>query len=190
MKALAIWVTLLCTCLAWVIKGGSPEIDPKAELDPKTGPVYETSSPSSVFETPSSPARLPFIWENSAIREDRHYNNGLDLSFTTRMLDAQSIWAFPIRTLSPFLFQRSGPDTDDRLNWTIFGQSIFTSSDHSASNPDPKDRPYAGWLYTGLDFIQNHNDRELTSLEFLAGVIGPWAGGKQVQNWAHELLGQ
>jgi lipid A 3-O-deacylase len=123
---------------------------------------------------------------------DRHYTNGAKLAYTTGSLGDNSIWNAPIRWLggSTFLFNRPTAETDDRLEWNILGQSIFTPQNHLVSNPSLNDRPYAAWLYTGLEFIQNLDNRQLTSLEFLGGIVGPWALGRQVQNNVHALFGE
>jgi lipid A 3-O-deacylase len=79
-------------------------------------------------------------------------------------------------------------DLDDRLEWTILAQSLFTPANIRLSNPDPRDRPYAGWLYGGFDFIQNAADRRLDSLELQFGVVGSDALGRQTQNDFHQFI--
>ena len=98
----------------------------------------------------------------------------------------------PIRWLgdSTFLFHRLSGETDNRLEWTVLGQSIFTPENHRLRDPSVNDHPYAGWLYAGLNFVQDYNAQQLTSLQFLGGIVGPWALGRQVQNGVHSLLGQ
>jgi lipid A 3-O-deacylase len=145
-------------------------------------------------QTLNSPSQLSAIEENSRLAahgNDRHYTNGALLAFTTGPLSENCIWNAPARWLgqSTFLFHPQSLKTDDRLEWIIFGQSIFTPQDHNSSDPSLSDRPYAGWLYTGLDFIQDYNAQQLTSLELLGGVVGPWALGRQVQNSFHGLFG-
>ena len=147
------------------------------------------------IQTPGSPGRLSDVVENATLSpdgNDRHYISGIKLSYTTGSLIENSIWNAPTRWLgdSTVLFHRQSSETDNRLEWTILGQSIFTPENHQASNPNPDDRPYAGWLYTGLNFIQDYNAQQLTTLEFLGGVVGPWALGRQVQNNVHALLGE
>jgi lipid A 3-O-deacylase len=142
----------------------------------------------------TSPSVLSAVEENSRLSahgNDRHYTNGAMLSYTTGPLNENCLWNAPIRWLgdSTFLFHPQSLKTDDRLEWIIFGQSLFTPQDHNASDPSLNDRPYAGWLYTGLDFIQDADAKELTSLELLAGVVGPWALGRQTQNSVHDLFG-
>jgi lipid A 3-O-deacylase len=107
-------------------------------------------------------------------------------------LSENSIWNAPARWLSDstFLFNRQTREADDRLEWTILGQSIFTPQNHLVSDPSLNDRPYAGWLYTGLNLIQDVDAQQLTSLELLGGIVGPWALGRQVQNNAHAFFGE
>jgi hypothetical protein len=148
-----------------------------------------------VHEAPASPGLLNAVEENAAASahgDDRHYTNGIKLSYTTGPLGENSILNAPIHWPGDctFLFHRQTGNTDDRLEWTTLGQSIFTPQDHFASNPSLNDRPYAGWLYTGANFIQDFDAKQLTSLEFLAGIVGPWALGRQAQNTVHSLFGE
>jgi lipid A 3-O-deacylase len=145
-------------------------------------------------QTSTSPGLFSVIEENvdlSPHGNDRHYTNGVKFAYTTGPLCDNSLLNAPIRLLGDctFLFSRPTRETDDRLQWNILGQSIFTPKDHLASNPSLNDRPYAGWLYTGLEYIQNLDNRQLTSLDLLAGIVGPWALGRQVQNNVHALFG-
>jgi hypothetical protein len=144
--------------------------------------------------TPPSPAQLILIEENPTVSphgNDRHYTNGTELSFSAGPLDDTSIWNAPIRLLrdTNIAFSRPIAGTEDRLDWIILGQNIFTPEDHEISNPSLNDRPYAGWLYTGLNFNQDLDGKQLTSLELLAGIVGPWALGRQVQNGVHSIFG-
>jgi hypothetical protein len=55
---------------------------------------------------------------------------------TTEPLSDKSIWNAPTRWLgeSTFLFHPQTFETDDRLEWIILGQSIFTPQNHQASD--------------------------------------------------------
>ncbi|MBV9491813.1 MAG: DUF2219 family protein, partial [Verrucomicrobia bacterium] len=165
------WLLAASSLLATVAHAGSLDLsDAGKAAEPEPTPALSSAPPSS-------PGRLTAIEENPTFSpngKDRHYTNGATLAYTTGQLADSSFWSQPIRLLSGFLFNRPTSLTDNRLEWTVLGQSIFSPEDHTRSNPDPKDRPFAGWLYTGLNFIQNTDDRQLTSLEILAGVVGPW----------------
>jgi lipid A 3-O-deacylase len=152
-----------------------------------------SGSSSAQLETPSASGELTNIIENatfSPFGRDRHYTSGVELAYTTGSLLDNDLRIAPMRWLSrcSFLFHTPGPDTDNRAEWTILGQNLFTPEDHRTSNPGLNDRPYAGWLYTGLNFIQNVDNHQLTALRILGGVVGPWAFGRQTQNDFHSLF--
>ena len=171
-------VTSVCFVLG---RGGSADA---ADQEVGYAPVQTSASPG-LFSAIEESADL------SLHGNDRHYTNGVKFAYTTGPLCENSLLNAPIRLLGDctFLFNRPTTETDDRLQWNILGQSIFTPKNHLASNPSLNDRPYAGWLYTGLEYIQNLDNRQLTSLDLLGGIVGPWALGRQVQNNVHALFG-
>ncbi len=67
-------------------------------------------------------------------------------------------------------------------------QSLFTPRDTQAHNPSREDRPYAGILaLTGQLIHDTDTARSVLSVE--AGVVGPAALGKEVQNGFHSIIG-
>jgi lipid A 3-O-deacylase len=70
----------------------------------------------------------------------------------------------------------------------MLGQSLFTPRDLTRANPDPRDRPYVGWLYGGVRLLQESGQRMLENLELEAGIVGRHAFGKEVQNDWHQLI--
>lgn len=78
-------------------------------------------------------------------------------------------------------------DTPSRRWGLAFGQKIFTPEDIEARNPDPDDRPYAGWLY-GAASLSSYTDTVYNTLELQLGVVGPAALGEQAQNNTHDFL--
>lgn len=91
------------------------------------------------------------------------------------------------------------PPAISNLNRAIWGegvqrislglqQSIFTPRQTQINPPDPRDRPYAGVLLATANLI---SDTDLSRSVFgvQAGVIGSYAGGYQVQNGFHSLIG-
>jgi lipid A 3-O-deacylase len=134
--------------------------------------------------------RLSAIEENDVFfNTDKHYTQGLKISWITPQLADESILNAPIKVLRNylFLFCTRESDLDDRFEWTVLGQSLFTPARLHLDNPDPRDRPYAGWLYGGFDFIQNAADRRLDSFELQFGVVGSAALGRQTQNDFHQF---
>jgi len=135
--------------------------------------------------------RIVIIEENDTFfNTDEHYTNGVQLSYVTPPLADESFLNAPIKILRNylFLFATRETDLDSRLEWTILGQSLFTPANLHLSNPDPRDRPYAGWLYGGFNFIQNVADCRLDTFELQFGVVGSAALGRQTQNDFHQFI--
>jgi hypothetical protein len=121
---------------------------------------------------------------------DRHYTQGLSLSYVTSSVNDRGLLDAPFAFLrdDAYIFPASSPNRDDRIEWTFLAQSIFTPSTISAVDPSPNDHPYAGWLYDGLTFIQNSDDRQLDTFTLLLGVVGSDALGRQAQNDFHQFI--
>ena len=92
------------------------------------------------------------------------------------------------------------PDSFANLGHQLFGdgkqrfaielsQQILTPRLTKLTNPPLSDRPYAGVLMGTVTFIQD-TDSTRTALGLSLGVIGPSAGGRDVQNGFHSLIGQ
>jgi hypothetical protein len=123
-----------------------------------------------------------FILENDTFSgTDRYYTNGFLFSWRSPSYDPPA-WMDAMTTRSR-LFPAGGV-----TRWGLaFGQSIFTPDDTLARNPDPNDRPYAGWLYVAASLI-SYTARDYAALELQAGVVGPSALGRGVQNTTHDLM--
>jgi hypothetical protein len=138
----------------------------------------------------SEPVRWALLDDNDGMisGQDRHYTQGLRVtrlspppapgSLSERIFDA-------VGTVLP-MYRRGGLR---RLNWIVFGQSVFTPEDLNLSTPDPSDRPYAGWVYTGASLLQENDGRDLNSIEVLVGMIGPDAFGRGSQDGFHRVFG-
>jgi hypothetical protein len=121
---------------------------------------------------------------------DRHYTNGVRFAWLPAPSEPGDEGAIERLALAtPFV---GGPDSVGRIGWSL-GQSIFTPQNLRATQPLPKDRPYAGWLYAGLTLIKSDPPppegtlslSELDTLELDLGVVGRAALGKQVQRDFH-----
>lgn len=99
---------------------------------------------------------------------DHHYTNGLQLAVSADHL------------LSP---RRAGTR---RLTLSL-GQRIYTPTDKTRTQPDPTDRPYAGWLYAMAELSLDRGSA-IDSLQLSAGVIGPAALARQTQNGYHAAI--
>jgi hypothetical protein len=129
-------------------------------------------------------------WVNS----DRHYSNGLRLSYAWQDCTVCAFvdWGARIATWDPFI----GGLRLESERWfgASIGQSIFTPQDIKRRELIPNDHPYAGWLYLGGSATYQYSDPSgntamQNTFAFEAGVVGPSAKAKEVQNKFHELIG-
>lgn len=144
----------------------------------------------------ASAQRFTLIGENDALGngKDRDYTQGLRFSVTfddfTKHPTAGRVYdVVGMGVFTPFSI--AGP-VKKQLEWIPIGQSIFTPDRISSTLPriPGVDRPFAGWLYTGVSAMQETGGRQLDTFEILAGVVGPAALGKETQDAFHQLLGQ
>ena len=134
--------------------------------------------------------RYELLEENDSLyfHTDKHYTQGLRLSYLAPTVPAGDWWDRPFDYLAANTPIFAAPSTDRR--YALFlGQSIFTPENLTLKPPSLRDRPYAGWLYGGVSLLQNSGDRMLENLELDLGVVGPGALGEQVQNDWHQFIG-
>lgn len=124
------------------------------------------------------------IWDSS----DKYYTQGLSFVLLTGDVAETSVWNDPFATFADWgLFASEGGKS--RRYELQLGQQIFTPKDTGLENPDPDDRPYAGWFYGGVGLIQDTDRRRLDHLELLVGVVGPGAFAETTQNDWHQYIG-
>ncbi len=115
---------------------------------------------------------------SSSVPTDRYYVNGLRLSYTSGEGDL------------PIFLQNLGHswlgEGSQRISFEV-GQLMFTP-DHTEIPIPVGDEPYAGVLVAGFSLLQDHADTR-TILSLQAGVVGPDALAKQVQNGFHAIIG-
>lgn len=124
-----------------------------------------------------------FLLENDSFSgRDRFYTSGFLFAWGSPSYNPPD-WLAALTDRSGLLFPVGGT-----ARWGLaFGQKKFTPEDTLARDPDPSDRPYAGWLY-GAVTLTSYTPREFGSLELQIGMVGPAALGEQVQNNTHDLL--
>jgi len=112
---------------------------------------------------------------------DRYYTNGFQFAYRSGSTDLPG----PLEWMNQRLDWLMGPG-NLRWGWAV-GQSLFTPEDTETTQPDPRDRPYAAYLYGALSLSRTS---ELTSnlFELQLGVVGPSALGEFVQNNYHDLI--
>lgn len=127
---------------------------------------------------------LTLQWENDAAStlrgtSDQYYTNGLRIGWTSPTDRLPK----PVADVNEFLLGKGM----QRIHWGL-QQSIFTPQDTQARERLPHDRPYAGVLLTTLNLISDtDNTRSVFGIQ--AGVMGPGALGRQVQNGFHSIIG-
>jgi lipid A 3-O-deacylase len=137
-------------------------------------------------------SRFTIIEENDSVLwdSDKYYTQGLEFMYLGPDVAADSAWIAPFDALADLgPFDATGAGEVSRRYEVILGQSIFTPKDTAHEDPDPSDRPYAGWFYGGVGLIQDTDRRRLDHLELLAGVVGSDAFGKTTQNDWHQYIG-
>jgi hypothetical protein len=135
---------------------------------------------------------LSVIEENDSLffNSDDHYTQGLRIAWLGPDVKPDSGWNQPFDVLGGLLPVFAAGEAERSRRYALsLGQSFFTPNAIAANPPDPRDRPYAGWLYLGADLLQDSDRRMLEHLELQLGVVGPAALGKQVQRTWHDLIG-
>lgn len=136
--------------------------------------------------------RVTLIEENDGLLPDhwdRHYTQGALLTYLSPALApvgfAPSLFD-GVSGVVPVL--QPGPAVERRFD-VVAGQSIFTPVKYHLAPPDPSDRPFAGWLYTGGSLLQETGGNTLENFELLAGVVGPDSLAQDAQEGFHAAAG-
>lgn len=128
---------------------------------------------------------------------DRNYTNGFKVSVLSANLRGFDEEGVPeaLRLLSRGLRPLMRDDAIPKLGLS-FGQNIYTPENTKTTAPLPDDRPYAAWLYLGVNYQNYHPQRadrawdRLVNVEVQIGAAGgDWALGEFVQNSFHDLAG-
>lgn len=153
--------------------------------------------PAAAGDNVTGPDRafLAFQAENdlfaNAANTDRHYTNGLQISWLSAPRKLPRWLDFFARLSELGTGARAGPPSH-RFGAAL-GHSIFTPDDTQATAPIPDDRPYAAWLHLALTAQTVRQPASGGALQdkwtLDLGVVGPAAFGEQVQNNWHRLIG-
>lgn len=145
-------------------------------------------SPTIQKKDPLDHGTFSIYFENDLFGgTDQRYTNGVRLGWTSPDLKkfSESGLPAPIGNLAealPWINQ-----TAYQKNVAIvLGQAMYTPTDIQRTELIEDDRPYAGWLYTGVGFIWK-NPRVRNSLTLNLGVVGPSAYAQETQDLVHEL---
>lgn len=112
---------------------------------------------------------------------DRYYTSGIQLDWRSPSENPPD-WLAWVNRRASWLFPAGGAP-----RWGLsLGQNIYTPSDIQRRNPDPLDRPYAGWLFGSVSLVSS-NANAFGGMELQVGIVGPSALGRQAQNGVHRL---
>jgi hypothetical protein len=149
-------------------------------------PAQPTDLPNATLRARAAPVLTLYIENDSFTGSDQHYTSGLKVSWLSAdLVDwGPHGWRKRFVDLLPFVNRPSG---QKNFGFAL-GQNIYTPRDATRANPDPADRPYAGWTYLELAFVSKTSavsDR----LSLQAGVVGPSSLAKESQRTVHRWIG-
>ncbi len=125
--------------------------------------------------------RLIFELENDMLfSTDSYYTAGLGLTYTHKHLK---------RTPAQLILK---PKSEHVLTYSGFGieQRLFTPSSIIMPDEIANDQPYSAYiLATNFSVIVNQEKKMKLSNEIGIGVMGPLAGGEEVQSFVHKIVG-
>jgi lipid A 3-O-deacylase len=121
-------------------------------------------------------------------RTDSLYTSGLKLSWISPdLMDYRENsrlpeWSYPLIKRLPLV---NKPGLQYSVSMSL-GQNIYTPEDTESDDLVKDDRPYAGILYYAIGF-HSKSSRQMDSLEFLLGMVGPHSYAEETQEKVHEL---
>ncbi|HXW26643.1 MAG TPA: lipid A deacylase LpxR family protein [Xanthobacteraceae bacterium] len=158
-----------------------------AAADLPMSPDAPPTAPVIAPAPPQESGRFTLIEENDAFvypnPTDWWYTQGLELNYLSAPIAGTGVAA-----LLPSTYLDPGSFRTQRFE-LVFGQSIFTPMNVTLNPPDPRDRPYAGWLYVGAGLYQETDHHSLDHVQLLLGVVGPDALAEEIQNGFHRIIG-
>jgi lipid A 3-O-deacylase len=156
-------------------------------------PQRPLGQPPTSLTTQDNSPRVTLMEENDYFgsHDDRHYTQGLEVSYLTTPVKPNDAFDQPYGFLKDIFGIYSGDARKRKYEWAA-GQSIFTPSNTETSAPLRYARPYAAWLYGGASLLQDTDHggyHTLENTELQLGVVGPPALGGITQNTFHEFIG-
>ncbi len=124
---------------------------------------------------------LTLTFENDLFNnQDRHYTNGIQLAWMPKAPPPD--WLMRLGDALPLFSQPAKV----RYGYSL-GQTMFTASDISQTDPPLDDRPYAGWLYTSASILAER-ERDIAMLSLTLGIVGPASLAQETQSLTHRLF--
>jgi hypothetical protein len=133
------------------------------------------ADPASIWTLQDENASVPGMKTR-----DHFYTNGLLLGWTSPTTVVPAVLADLGHSIWGDGLQRVGFD---------LSQQIYTPMDTQAIVTNPRDRPYAGVLTGDFSLLNDTADSRRVLILSL-GVLGSWAGGGDIQNGYHDMIGR
>ncbi len=145
----------------------------------------QTADAPATARARSAPVFTMYVENDAFTGTDQHYTNGLKLSWLSADLAdwGQTGWRKNVLEALPFI---NRPDGQKNIG-LAFGQNIYTPRDIEVINPDPRDRPYAGWSYLELAFVSKTVDVADT-ISLQVGIVGPHSLAEDSQRIFHQWI--
>jgi hypothetical protein len=155
------------------------------------------AAPTPVARARAAPVFTVYFENDTFTGTDQHYTNGLKFSWLSADLAdwGQTGWRKTMIEILPFVNRKEG----QKNLGLAFGQNIYTPRDIARINPDPVDRPYAGWSYLELAFVSK-TPAISDTVAIQAGLVGPhslaedtqrivhrWSGSTRPRGWDYQL---
>ncbi|MFZ5932330.1 MAG: lipid A deacylase LpxR family protein [Pseudomonadota bacterium] len=123
---------------------------------------------------------LNIVIENDIFAgSDRDYTNGIRFAWLSSEENTPQLARSAARWL-PF-----ADDGNKRISIAA-GQSMFAPEVIGSRTPNPKDHPYAGWLYASVGMVTDTGNT-LNNVMLTLGVVGPLSLAEQTQKFVHHI---
>ncbi len=178
-----IWLLAPAFLLAAPIGAQDTAADRERDPEPSTQTRTEDGVPTR--QAREVPVLIAYLENDYFGGTDQHYTNGLKVAWISPDLTAwgRSGWRQDFLEALPFV-NREGAQKNLGI---AIGQHIYTPRDISRTNPDPLDRPYAGWTYFEFSFLAK-TDRRADTIAIQLGMVGPHSYADDIQTFYHELI--
>jgi len=118
-------------------------------------------------------------------KSDKYYTQGIEISYAKQ--GGTPDWLIEVADFLPTY------EIGNRHGVTYsLGQKVFSPEDITNPNLQSNDRPYAGYLYGAINYINSleigPNKQHVNFIELSIGIIGPSALGEEMQNFLHRLI--
>lgn len=137
----------------------------------------------------AQPRPVLFYWENDSIgsplgrASDDDYTNGLRLAVGT---NGEPLWAYKVRGFCERVQTGCGSFVSNSAYG--FTHQFYTPRNIVRVAAQPRDRPWAGYMYLSAS-LQLSDENRQHAIEGQLGILGQGAGAQYVQTKWHQLIG-